>query len=362
MKRSDRDEFLLVSSNRSPKRINLTPQKLYFKQSPGKIYPKYVESIDFQSIDIKDCTWVNIHVNLLYEDLNEVSNILTGEVQRFNIYCNEKEVIQCILKCMRLIDDRKNWDSYESLYFIYSNNSKVCQIGYLGNNFIFDMFLLPDNFVKEYKTISKKVNNVIKGLNFTNLRLTGKLDIDVSDKIIKNFEFRDSKDIERIFKIISKYNTRIELTDVSDQCFNECENSFEYEVKLCSVSFDRIDSIVSKIKKNKNIISLNFYIRYEHINEILNKLPSCKKIYCLLSNEDVGQSFSISRNDFNKEQELVARTLERKYPKVEFIFLSNKIFDKNVPSNFSKFSYESDIQDKDLDDIDGLEYPNGDDE
>src|SRR5437868_6833377 len=109
-------DYLLISQNRSPKRVNLSPQKNYLKQSHGKIYPEYVESIDFSELETENCTWVNVHVNINFDEIVAVTNILTGEVQRLNITCKADEIIPCILKCMRIIDDRKYWESYESLY------------------------------------------------------------------------------------------------------------------------------------------------------------------------------------------------------------------------------------------------------
>ena len=93
--------------------------------------------------------------------------------------------------------------------------------------------------------------------------------------------------------------------------------------------------------------------------------PACAlilyKFYCLLSDEDIGESFSIERNKFSQEQELVAQNIEHKYPKLKFIFLANQIFDKNVPSNFSKIVGENSYDDYSIDEIDGLRYPNSDD-
>lgn len=353
--------YLLLSRNRSPKKVNLTPQNLYFKQSPGKIYPAYIETINFEDLDKKDCTWVNIHVNINFDDLYSATNKLTGEVQRLNIICKtHKEIIPCILQCMKTIDDRKDWESYESLYFIMFGAIKIAQIGYLGKTFIFDMFLLPKKYVTEYATISKKVNEIVYGLNFDHLRSTGNLDLKISNKVIRKFEFRDSSDISRIFKHISGYKRDVELFDISDRGFNNNENSFINKVKLCTTSIDRIDSIVSKIKKSDRVTKLKFFIRYDHIQHVSNRLPKCRKFYCLLSDEDIGETFSIGREGFSEEQQLVADNIEKKYPNLKFVFLANRIFDKNVPSNFSKFVSDN-FEDKSIDEADGLKYPNSDD-
>lgn len=53
MKKGYKKEFLKVSKNKSPVRIDLKPQEISFIQSPGKIYPKYIDKVHLENLPKK---------------------------------------------------------------------------------------------------------------------------------------------------------------------------------------------------------------------------------------------------------------------------------------------------------------------
>lgn len=354
-------DFLFISRNKSPVKIDLTPQKVKFESVPGKIYPKYVEEIRFD--DSINFLWTNTAIKMEPNQLFKACRKFTGEIQNFIIECeNEQDVLTSAITTLKTIDGRKFYQSYETKHTYKLNGMIVGQIGYSNKIFIFDLFLISPRLETLFNKKLEMINLIVKSLSFDRLRLTGNIDIDLSHHKIKTFEFRNEMDLRKIFHISKNYNHTISIIDLSDWCLTPNETNCVEITKLASTDVQRTEKILEQLKNpNELIHEFRFFARIDQIDQLIKYLPKCKKFYCLISNQDVRHGSTIKYENFDEKQKTIADYLSDKYKNIDFTFRANKIYDENEPPNYVELDVDS-LQDVSIDEMNGTMYPELDDD
>ena len=355
-------DFLFISRNKTPSKIDITPQKNKYENVPGKIFPKYIDEIKFNSK--LDFSWTNTVVRMHSDQLFKANLLLSGEIQNFLIDCdNDHDFIDAIMTSIKIIENRKYYQSYETKHTFKLDNMIIAQLGFFGKKFIFDFAFLP---LRIESLLNKKIhiiNLTIKSLIIDRIRYTGNIDIDLSIHKIKIFEFRNEDDLRKIINLTHHYDHPVTLIDFSDWCLTPSETNCINPAKLASTDEPRTYDIVNQFKEiNNKIISFKFFARIDQIDHLISMLPKCKLFYCLISNQDVRHSNTIKRDEFDEKQESIASFIENKYKDVNFIFRANRIYDKNEPPNYTPMDKVDSLEDVSIDEMNGTMYPELDDD
>lgn len=331
-----KNQYVLLNENHLPENINLQSQTVNGKiLGKGKYFPKYHDLVTLEDIE-NTYTWTNAYVYTDSQDFNTTIYRIYGKLQKIYVHCKTiNEVCNTISSILRLIDERKNWNEYESSYIVALNNEIISKIAYVSKLFVFDMHLLPKGALKCIKNDEKKINAFVRSLPIETLRLSGKFNIEIPNNKVCEYQFRDSYDLNKIMKSIKEITHPIILRDINDQGLLPSEETILRKTKLNSTNMNRLNSIVSKLQSNDYIIQFKCYIRIDQIHKVIESLKHCKKIYCLISNNDISEKFAIERHKFNTEQEKIARLVETNYPMITFKFLANRIYDHNQPPDFT---------------------------
>lgn len=354
-------DFMFISKNKSPVKIDLNPQKVKFETVPGKIFPRYIDEIKMS--DDLDFEWTNAAISMKSDEVFKASIKFTGEIQNFVIDCsNEKEIVDAVMNTLRIIDGRKSYQSYETKHTYKYNGIIIGRIGFSGKHFIFDFAFLPQKFETALNKKLNLINLTVRTLSFNRLRLTGNIDIELGDNRISTFEFRNEHDLRRILLLSKNYSHSISLIDFSDWCMTPSETNCIKLTKLASTEEPRTQKIIDQIKTiNDKITEFRFYARIDQIDHLIKFLPKCKKFYCLISNQDVRHDATIKSEDFDEKQNSIATFIQNKYDDIKITFRANKIYDTFKPPTYVPMEVDP-FEDVSLDEMNGTMLPELDDD